>query len=109
MLGLNPGAVTRIINDDVMTNWIYATTDTLEEIMESENYLIYANTGPTKIEAGDKIVVRSKPIDGSFKVIELYVGHDEETDKLFPIFVKAIDILTGKVALLSGLEDYIEE
>ena len=109
MIGLNPGNVTRLIHDEVMTRWIYPTTDTLEEILDSQNYLRYANAAPSKIEPGDYIVIQSKPIDGSFKLIELYAGYNEEEEKLFPIFIKAIDVLTGKVAILSGLEDYIED
>jgi hypothetical protein len=109
MLGLNPGGAERLVHDEIMTRWIYKTTDTIEEVITRENYFRFLLQGPTKIEVGDYVIIQSKPIDGSFGLIEAYVGYDEDNEKAFPIFIKSIDLLTGKVNLLSGLEDYIEE
>ena len=109
MLGLNPGSAERLVHDEVMTRWIYKTADTVEEIINCENYFKFVLQGPTKIEIGDYIIIQSRPIDGTFSLLEAYVGYDEDTDKAFPIFIKSINLLTGKVEILSGLEDYIED
>lgn len=109
MFGLNPGKAERQIHDEFMTRWVYETTDTAEEILSCENYLVYLNHSPTKITAGDEIVILSKPITGEFHKIVLTVGRDPETESYFPIFLQKINVLTGEVTILAGLEEYLED
>lgn len=109
MLGLNPGKAERQVHDEYMTRWVYVTNDTAEEILSCENYLAYLNHSPAKIAAGDEIVILSKPVTGDFHKIILTVGYDPEEDSYFPIFLTKIDVLTGDVSILAGLEEYLEE
>ena len=111
MLGLNPGKAERQVHDEYMTRWVYVTNDTAEEILSCGNYLAYLNHSPAKIAAGDEIIILSKPVTGEFHKIILTVGYDPdpEVDSFFPIFQTKIDIRTGAVSILSGLEEYLEE
>lgn len=109
MLGLNPGKVTRQVHDDILTRWVYETNDTIDEILEADNYLVYLNHGPDKINAGDEIIIRSKTVDGVLSLITCYVGFNPELESYFPIFTNCIDMNTGKVRILSGLEEYLED
>lgn len=109
MFGLNPGNVTRQIHDNILTRWVYETNDSVEEILGSENYLVYLNHSPEKIHPGDEILIRSQTVSGEFKMLCCYVGYDVADESFFPIYTQVIDIYTGKVEILAGLEDYIEE
>lgn len=109
MLGLNPGKAERQIHDEYMTRWIYCTNDTAEEILSCENYLSYLNHSPAKISAGDEIVILSRPVTGDFHKIVLTVGYDPVEESYFPIFLQKINIQTGEVNLLTGLEEYLED
>lgn len=109
MLGLNPGKVTRQIHDDILTRWVYETNDTVEQILSAENYLVYLNHAPAKINPGDEIIIRSKTVDGEFNMITLIVGYDPLEESYFPIFLNRVDIYSGKVSILSGLEEYLED
>ena len=109
MLGLNPGKAERQIHDEYMTRWVYKTNDTAEEILSCRNYLAYLNHSPVKIEAGDEIIILSKSVTGEFNKITLTVGYNLEEESYFPIFTQRIDVHTGKVTILSGLEDYFFE
>ena len=109
MLGLNPGKAERQIHDEYMTRWVYTTNDTADEILSCENYLAYLNHSPAKIAAGDEIVILSKPVNGDFHKIILTVGFDPQLELYFPIFLTKINVLTGEVSILAGLEEYFEE
>lgn len=109
MLGLNPGKVTRQIHDEILAKWVYETNDTPEEILEGENYLMYLNHSPSKIQPGDEILICSKPIDGRFFRITCLVGYNNEEDSFFPIFTQSVNIYTGEVKILTGLEEYLED
>ena len=109
MLGLNPGKVTRQIHDDVLTRWVYETNDTVDEILTADNYLVYLNHGPAKINAGDEILIRSKTVDNVLSLITCYVGFNPEQESYFPIFINCINMNTGKVEILTGLEEYLED
>lgn len=109
MLGLNPGKVTRQIHDNILTRWVYETNDTVEQILGAENYLVYLNHSPDKIQPGDEILIRSKSIDGRFYMITCLVGYDTEQESFFPIFTQSVNINTGKVEILAGLEEYLED
>ena len=109
MLGLNPGKVTRQVHDDILTRWVYETNDTVEQILDAENYLVYLNHAPAKINAGDEIIIRSKTVDGEFNMITMIVGYDPVEESYFPIFLNKVNIYSGKVTILTGLEDYLED
>lgn len=109
MLGLNPGKAERQIHDEYMTRWVYETNDTAEEILSCENYLSYLNHSPAKIDAGDEIIILSKAVTGEFNKITLTVGYNPEEDSYFPIFTQKINVHTGEVTILTGLEEYLED
>lgn len=105
MLGLNPGRVTRQIHDDIMTRWIYETTDNVEEIIYSDNYLVYLNHSPEKIHPGDEIIIRSKTVDNEFNLLTCIVGYNIEEESFFPIFTQCINIYTGEVTQFDSSDD----
>lgn len=109
MLGLNPGKAERQIHDEYMTRWVYVTNDTADEILSCENYLVYLNHSPAKITAGDEITIISKPVSGGQSIIHLIVGYNPEEEMYFPIFLDKVNVITGKVTILAGLEDYLED
>lgn len=109
MLGLNPGKVTRQVHDDILTRWVYETNDTVEQILASDNYLVYLNHAPAKINAGDEIIIRSKTVDNEFNMITLIVGYSPAEESFFPIYLTKVNVHTGEVSILTGLEEYLED
>lgn len=109
MLGLNPGKAERQIHDELITRWVYNTNDTAEEILSCENYLAYLNHSPAKIGAGDEIIILSQTVTGEFNKITLTVGYNPEEETYFPIFTQKVNVYTGEVTILAGLEEYLEE
>lgn len=45
---------------------------------------------------------------GDFHKIILTVGYNPEEETFFPIFLTKIDVLTGQVSILTGLEEYLD-
>lgn len=109
MFGLNPGKVERQVHDEVLTRWVYKTTDSVDEILSSENYLVFLNHSPAKIQPGDEILIQSKDTEGNFVMITCIVGYNKEKGSFIPIFTQSVDIYTGKVSILTGLEDYLAD